>query len=101
MVLIIVARELLVTTLRGLSEARGTPFMATMWGKTKMVLQSVALGTLVGGFAFGLLEKPWAPAVQLAALYSAVIATIVSGLYYLSRAYRLLRPGWVEGQHQP
>lgn len=101
MVVIIVVRELLVTTLRGLSEARGVAFMATMWGKVKMVLQSVALGTLVGAFALGLLEKPWARAVQLAALYSAVIATIISGLYYLGRAYWLLRPGWEVGSRQP
>ena len=101
MVLIIVLRELLVTTLRGLSESRGVPFMATVWGKVKMFLQSVALGTLVGGFALGLLQEPWAPAAQLLALYSAVIATIISGLYYLGRAYRLLRPGWEGGPRQP
>jgi phosphatidylglycerophosphate synthase len=101
MVLIIVLRELLVTTLRGLSESRGVPFMATVWGKVKMFLQSVALGTLVGGFALGLLEEPWARAVQLLALYSAVIATIISGLYYLGRACRLLRPGWEGGPRQP
>lgn len=101
MVLVIVLRELLVTTLRGLSEARGVPFRATVWGKVKMLLQSVALGTLVGGFALGLLDEPWAPAVQLALLYAAVVATIISGLYYLGRAYQLLRPGWEEGHHQP
>jgi CDP-diacylglycerol--glycerol-3-phosphate 3-phosphatidyltransferase len=101
MVLIIVLRELLVTTLRGLSEARGIPFTATVWGKVKMFLQSVALGTLVGGFAFGLLDKPWAPAVQLVVLYAAIIATIVSGLYYVGRAYQLLRPGWGEARRDP
>jgi phosphatidylglycerophosphate synthase len=96
-----VLRELLVTTLRGLSEARGVPFTATVWGKVKMFLQSVALGTLVGGFAFGLLDEPWAAAVQLVVLYAAVIATIISGLYYVGRAYQLLRPGWGEGRRDP
>jgi len=93
MVLVIVLRELLVTTLRGLSEARGVPFMATVWGKVKMFLQSVALGTLVCGFALGVILEPWAHTVQLAALYPAVVATIISGLYYIGRAYRVLGTG--------
>jgi CDP-diacylglycerol--glycerol-3-phosphate 3-phosphatidyltransferase len=101
MVLAIVLRELLVTTLRGLSEARGVPFMATLWGKAKMFLQSVALGVLVCGYALGVILEPWGRAVQLLALYSAVIATIISGLYYLDRACRLLRPGWEGGPRQP
>lgn len=92
MVLVIVLREILVTTLRGLSEARGVPFMATVWGKAKMFLQSVALGTLVCGYALGVIHEPWAHTVQLAVLYLAVIVTIISGLYYIRRAYQLFRP---------
>ena len=92
MVLVVVLRELLVTTLRGISEARGVPFMATVWGKVKMFLQSVALGTLVAGFALGVIAEPWAHVVQLVVLYAAVVATIISGLYYIGRAYQLLRP---------
>jgi len=101
MVLVIVLRELLVTTLRGLSEARGVPFMATLWGKVKMFLQSVALGTLVCGHALGVTQEPWAHIVQLAVLYPAVIATTVSGLYYVDRAYRLLRVGDRGGADAP
>ncbi len=97
MVLVVVLRELLVTTLRGLSEARGVPFMATVWGKVKMFLQSVALGTLVCGFALGVIEEPWAHTVQLAVLYPAVIATVISGVYYVDRAHRLLGSGGPAG----
>jgi len=107
MVLVVVLRELLVTTLRGLSEARGVPFMATVWGKAKMFLQSVALGTLVCGFALGVIQRPpgvtprWADVVQLAVLYPAVVATIISGVYYIGRAYRLLRTGSQEEVDTP
>lgn len=97
MVLVVVLRELLVTTLRGLSEARGVPFKATVWGKVKMFLQSVALGTLVCGFALGVTTEPWAHTVQLAVLYPAVIVTVISGLYYIGRACRLLRGRGAEG----
>src|ERR1700722_17949682 len=41
MVVLILARELLVTTLRGASEASGQNFGADMGGKLKMVVQSV------------------------------------------------------------
>ena len=92
MVLVVVVRELLVTTLRGLSEARGMPFIPTVWGKAKMFLQSVALGTLVCGYALGVTLEPWAHTVQLVVLYLAVAATIISGLYYIGRAYRVFRP---------
>jgi len=92
MVLVIVLREVLVTTLRGLSEARGVAFMATAWGKVKMFLQSVALGVLVCGYALGVIERPWAHAVQLVVLYLAVTATVISGLHYIGRAYRVFRP---------
>ena len=92
MVLVIVLREILVTTLRGLSEARGVAFMATAWGKVKMFLQSVALGVLVCGFALGVIERPWAHTVQLVVLYLAVAATVISGLHYIGRAYRVFRP---------
>jgi len=44
---IIAAREIYVTTLRHIAEARGFNFAATASGKVKMFLQSVAIGTVV------------------------------------------------------
>ncbi|GJQ25737.1 MAG: hypothetical protein HBSAPP02_07690 [Phycisphaerae bacterium] len=43
MVVVIIARELLVTSLRGFSEAGGTPYAANLWGKVKMLLQSITI----------------------------------------------------------
>ncbi|MBK8269614.1 MAG: hypothetical protein IPK83_15450 [Planctomycetes bacterium] len=47
MVVIIVARELLVSGLRGFSEAKGQAFGANWWGKIKMLLQSICLGWIL------------------------------------------------------
>jgi len=44
MVVVIVARELLVSGLRGFSEAGGKAFGANWWGKIKMLLQSITVG---------------------------------------------------------
>ena len=51
-VVVILAREFLVTTIRGLAESKGIPFPAERLGKYKMVAQCVlasALMTLVAG----------------------------------------------------
>lgn len=47
MVVIVVARELLVSGLRGFSEAKGKAFGANWWGKIKMLLQSICLGWIL------------------------------------------------------
>jgi CDP-diacylglycerol--glycerol-3-phosphate 3-phosphatidyltransferase len=44
---ILIAREVYVTVLRHIAEARGVSFAATMSGKVKMFLQSFAIGTVV------------------------------------------------------
>jgi CDP-diacylglycerol--glycerol-3-phosphate 3-phosphatidyltransferase len=43
MVLIVLGRELLVTSLRGVTEASGQSFAANIYGKLKMLLQSVTV----------------------------------------------------------
>ncbi|MFQ5502284.1 MAG: CDP-diacylglycerol--glycerol-3-phosphate 3-phosphatidyltransferase [Phycisphaerae bacterium] len=47
MVVVIVARELLVSGLRGFSESQGRAYAANWWGKIKMVLQSVTVGWII------------------------------------------------------
>jgi CDP-diacylglycerol--glycerol-3-phosphate 3-phosphatidyltransferase len=44
---ILVLREIYVTTLRHIAEARGVNFAATVSGKLKMFLQSLAIGTVI------------------------------------------------------
>ncbi len=47
MVVVIVARELLVSGLRGFSESQGKPYAANFWGKGKMVIQSVTIPAIL------------------------------------------------------
>lgn len=91
---VVLARELLVTTLRGLLEASGKDFSAAWSGKVKMVLQCAAVAcvllTLVP-------EPPWGDSVAWVLLglrkwllWAMTAATIYSGAIYVARAMRLI-----------
>lgn len=47
MVVVIIARELLITSLRGLCESKGIDFAASQAGKLKMIAQSVAVPAIL------------------------------------------------------
>ncbi|HET6202600.1 MAG TPA: CDP-diacylglycerol--glycerol-3-phosphate 3-phosphatidyltransferase [Planctomycetota bacterium] len=85
-VVVVLAREFLVTTLRGFVESRGTPFPADRAGKMKMGVQCFAIGAvLFHPFTPG----PYAPAVAWiarAAVLAAVALTIYSAGSYLWKA---------------
>jgi CDP-diacylglycerol---glycerol-3-phosphate 3-phosphatidyltransferase len=93
----VVAREVLVTALRGAVEGRGVSFHALPLGKGKMVLQCTAVGCVLlrgGGvhaFDAPLLGTPWN--VTHLAVALAVLLTVVSGVAYAVRALRLLARG--------
>ncbi len=90
MAVIVVGRELLVTSLRGIIEGAGGDFSATFWGKWKMVVQCFAVG-------FSLLGMALAPpsslllGLRLVAIWGSVLITIYSGLDYTLAAARVLR----------
>lgn len=89
----ILAREMLVTALRGAVEGRGGNFQAGPWGKVKMIFQCVAIG---GAMLYGA-RVGWVSGHVVAELsfvrlvvYAAAAVTVASGLEYARRAYRLL-----------
>jgi CDP-diacylglycerol--glycerol-3-phosphate 3-phosphatidyltransferase len=85
-VVVIVAREFLVTTIRGLAEASGIPFPAERLGKYKMVAQCVlgcALLTLVAG------ETAFRE-LAIVSLWITLVLTLWSGVSYAARARRIL-----------
>jgi CDP-diacylglycerol--glycerol-3-phosphate 3-phosphatidyltransferase len=90
MVIIVVAREMFVTSLRGFLEQQGKDFSATMSGKLKMVLQCVAvtasLLSLEDRFSSDTFKL-----VRDVLLWSAVAVTVWSGLIYVVRAVAILR----------
>ncbi|HLG29430.1 MAG TPA: CDP-diacylglycerol--glycerol-3-phosphate 3-phosphatidyltransferase [Candidatus Brocadiales bacterium] len=89
MVVVIVAREFLINSLRSYSETKGVPTPSNMWGKSKMFLQSVTLGALI--LFFGHFQtNPWAWAVVTVLLWATTILTVVSGLQYLFKARQTL-----------
>ena len=89
MVLVIAGREGLITVLRHFFEQRSVNFSASTSGKMKMLLQSIAVALSLLALARG------TPGfVAAVAVYTAVVATVVSGLIYLYRAreaYRRMR----------
>jgi len=94
MAVVIVARELLVTALRGFFEQRGTDFSASMSGKLKMVLQCAAAAASL----LTLSAEPetiwhplWLDTVALYLIWGAVAITIYSGGEYVIAATKLMR----------
>ena len=88
MVTVVVARELVITGLRGFMENMGATFGADWLGKIKMVLQCAALFAI-----FWALQSPapWADVVRDILVYGMLASTALSGLQYLWRAFALLR----------
>lgn len=92
MVVLILARELLVTSLRGVYEADGVDFSATPSGKVKMVLQSVCAPLAMLVLVTHGSPVPRGIAGALAAvIWLTVVFSALSGLPYGLRALRTER----------
>jgi CDP-diacylglycerol--glycerol-3-phosphate 3-phosphatidyltransferase len=91
MVVVILARELMVTSIRGVVESLGIAFGADGWGKAKMVLQSIAVPTaLFVAVNEPLLASASWRGIRDAVVWAAVAVTVVSCIPYLLRARHLL-----------
>ena len=86
---IIIAREVYVTILRHIAEARGINFAATSSGKIKMLLQSFAIGTIVIKMTH-VQTAAWGYWFTSIVLILTLTVTVISGL----RATR--RSSWKE-----
>ena len=99
MVVLMLARELLVTSLRGMAEAGGESFAAVWAGKFKMAFQSGTILAILVYVAF----RPWLVAhpradavaqwVRDVGVWGTVAITLVSGLTYVRRAVAMARGG--------
>ena len=88
-VVVVIARELLVTTLRAAAEAAGRSFPAERLGKWKMVAQCVvaaALLTVVAGAELWIVVADWGMWIMLA-------LTVASGAGYVWRAREFVKLG--------
>ncbi|MEM9365176.1 MAG: CDP-diacylglycerol--glycerol-3-phosphate 3-phosphatidyltransferase [Planctomycetota bacterium] len=86
----VVARELLVTSLRGIIEGAGGDFSASWLGKWKMVVQCAAVVAVL--LTFLLLPNPtWLVWVTPLLLWGAIFITVYSGVDYSLIAAKVLR----------
>lgn len=98
MVIAVIGREMLVTTLRGFLEQLGHDFSASISGKLKMFLQSAALTLSLLSLSPLVLEyggSPFLLARDLL-LWTATAVTVYSGWIYVQRAISLLKTGHAE-----
>jgi len=92
MAVIVVGREMLVTTLRSLIEQSGGDFSAKMAGKLKMVFQCVAVVISLLVLMHGDREPPlWLTTALVVSVWVAVLLTIYSGVGYMLAAARYFR----------
>ena len=96
MATIVVARELLVTSLRGLIEGAGGDFSASALGKWKMVLQCAAV---VSELLCLIMYEParWLDITSHVLLWSAIALTVYSGYDYVLIAARVMRASEEQG----
>ncbi len=95
MVVLILARELLVTSIRGVVEGQGKSFAASFSGKLKMILQCVCVPAVLlllnvpAGSGETDMTWPWR-AIQLT-VAATVLVTAWSGIPYIIRGVAALR----------
>ncbi len=93
MAVTVVAREMLVTALRGFIEQHGGDFSAKMAGKLKMVFQCIAAGASLLVLSYGARPVPdWLDWTLAIFVWLAIVSTVYSGLEYVVVAARFLRP---------
>ena len=96
MVIILLARELLVTSLRGMAESAGQNFGAAFSGKLKMVFQSITILVILAyvNYLSAWERRGWVDVVTYARdafIYATLLVTIWSGLLYVQRGIALYR----------
>ena len=92
MVALMLARELLVTGIRGELEGRGVQFGASVFGKLKMILQSVIVPLIL---LFVWLDpatpgRAWLGLARDVLVYTTVTVTVLSGWPYITSARHAL-----------
>lgn len=99
MAVVVLARELLITSIRGVLEGQGVDFSATLSGKLKMILQSVSIPMamlLVALMPVAGDRASLVPIVNFWVMVVTVAVTAASGAPYVRRA--LL---WAAAKDQP
>lgn len=88
-VVVILAREFLVSGIRGAAEAAGIAFGANAWGKVKTVVQNSTVGTGLC-YAANFADQEWTRILTIGLMWATLVATVVSGATYVMDARKLL-----------
>ena len=94
-VVVVVAREFLVTGIRGYVESLGLAFPADWFGKIKMIVQCIAIGIVLGLYAFRW-PAPLRTFLEVAGhvfVWGTLVTTVGSGLSYVLKTRKLLLEG--------
>lgn len=89
-VVIIVSREYIVTSLRGYFESQGISFGANIWGKIKMMIQSFCIVFILVYLGHFQQNKTMKNLVSLC-IWVTLIMTLLSAYSYIAKAFCLLR----------
>ncbi|MGD9691729.1 MAG: CDP-diacylglycerol--glycerol-3-phosphate 3-phosphatidyltransferase [Phycisphaerales bacterium] len=98
MVIFILSRELLITSLRAVAESKGADFSATLSGKLKMIAQSIAVPLILllitAPYFLGpdTINSPTVHRINIITAWSVTLITAWSAIPYITRALRVLRP---------
>ncbi len=93
MAILVLGRELLVTSVRAVVESGGGAFPADWAGKVKMLLQSVAIPVALGVASIPSIgQSSFWQATSLVLTWSMLVVTVASALPYIWRAGRMLHP---------
>jgi phosphatidylglycerophosphate synthase len=91
MVVVMLSREILVTSIRALLEAQGKSFPAVASGKLKMIFQACAVpAILVLLGVTGVQRGTWGRTAIDVIVWTTVIVTVISGVPYLVQGLKLL-----------
>lgn len=93
MVVLILVREMGITSLRGYVESLGHNFKASVWGKLKTFTQCVAIVSVLVVGAMQREPAAWELVFARAAVWAMVAVVAVSGLTYLFRGLQMARAG--------
>lgn len=85
MVVLIVAREVAITGLRGIASANGLVIAASLFGKAKTFVQSFAIGALILHYPSGSFDPHF---IGMILLWIALVLTLWSGVDYFNKFWR-------------
>ena len=89
MAIIVIGREMFISSLRGFLEQQGSDFSASLSGKIKMALQCVAVPAALLSLDARFADIAYFLLVRDVLLWTAVAATVGSGLIYVFRAVQI------------